>query len=288
MTWRAPLRIDFAGGFIDNLAVMRGEAGFFISAAIQPHVQWTAAGFSSGSYSPCSGLAMSTARNLLTYIQQHGGAAYLKQNALEKIADDVWEFENREYSIRVGKGDVYPIVYGGIQCWECRGEAITKVPFQISQANADQFARHLMLVYSGHSRDSEAILNEFNANYDSGTPRYRNAYHVLSRCGREFGAELARENYDACGALMEENWEAEKILSPKISSTSIDDTYRFAKAHGAGGGKLCGAGGGGYFVFYAKDRRALEQSFRNLRPQCPVLPFSIEYADIRQLNREMR
>ena len=107
---------------------------------------------------------------------------------------------------------------------------------------------------------------------------------MLADGGRSFAKALEKADYIRCAELMEINWEAQKMLAPSSSNKKIDEMFGFAKSNGAIGGKLCGAGGGGAFVFYSKDTDALKNAMKNRFVDCFEIDFEIEYNDIKTLN----
>ena len=283
MMLQAAPRIDFAGGFVDNMAFARGVRGYFTSGTIRPLVSLSAGAAGLEGYRERSGLAISSSLSCLEYLQLKNGPAYLATTGLESFAQEVWEYENRKYKIEVGKGDVWPIVLGGLHCFECNADRISVCPIEFSAAALAALEQRLVLVDSGRSRDSEHILNEFSRRYDSGTREIREAFATLSQCGRAFADTLAAGDIAKCGTIMHRNWEAEKVLAPSVTTPCFDAIYEYAIHHGASGGKLCGAGGGGYFVFVAGDGHAFGRDLVRAFPECAVRPFALEPRNLLQI-----
>jgi galactokinase/mevalonate kinase-like predicted kinase len=281
---RAPLRIDFAGGFTDNISFLEGVPGFICSIAVRPYLERTGGTTDYKNYINGSGLAISTAANCLEFIDTHGGVPYLAEVPLLTLAERVCEYENEKYSITVGKGDVYPIVFGGFHRWECRGEAMRATERAVPRAHLDAFERRSLLLYSGVPRENEKSLEEFNENYYTGKACYREAFQALLECGRDFGEALSRGELDGAGGLISRNWEAEKAAAPSVSNRYIDDVYACAIASGAIGGKLSGAGGGGYFIFYGHAPEAVAARVLARFPECRVQPFAFEHDTVRTIN----
>jgi len=284
MILRAAPRIDFAGGFVDNIAFERGVRGYFTSGAIRPLVSRSAGTVDLQGYRERSGLAISTSLSCLEYLQQlKSGPSYLATTGLESFAQEVWEYENRKYNIEVGKGDVWPIVLGGLRCFECNADRISICPIQFSAATLAALEQQLVLVDSGRSRDSEHILNEFSRRYDSGTGETREAFATLSQCGRAFAETLATGDIAGCGTIMHRNWEAEKVLAPSVTAPYLDAIYEYAVHHGATGGKLCGAGGGGYFIFVVVQPHVFGRDLISAFPECALRPFALEPRNLLQI-----
>jgi D-glycero-alpha-D-manno-heptose-7-phosphate kinase len=281
---KAPLRIDFGGGFADNISFLRGVEGYLSNIAFGPCVEMEQGAFADSKYVSGSGLSISTAMNLLEYVHAHGGLEYLRRVDIERLSHEVWLYENQKYSISVGKGDVYPIVKGGFGCWRCQGDIFERLDLAIPRSTLEELERRLLLVYSGIPREDERTLEDCNTHYDSGRPEYLAAFRRLSECGRLFADALERGNLDECGELIEANWLAEKAFIPRVSNEYLDEVYGYARKNGAGGGKLSGAGGGGYFIFYARDREALAASLPARFEKCLIQPFHIVHEDFIALN----
>ena len=106
----------------------------------------------------------------------------------------------------------------------------------------------------------------------------------LSNCGYRFIRSLAENDFMSCAAIMEENWEAQKLLAKASTNDNLDAMYEFAKENGAYGGKICGAGGGGAFIFYCEDPQRLKQAMKKQFVDCFEIDFEFEYQDIKKLN----
>jgi galactokinase/mevalonate kinase-like predicted kinase len=281
---KAALRLDFAGGFTDNISYLEGVTGYLSSIAVRPYIEYEAGKADYKQYINGSGLAISTAANCLQFVDENGGLPFLAATPLTALAEKVCAYENEKYSIVVGKGDVYPIVFGGFHRWECRGERMEATEGPIPRAHLDALEKRILLLYSGIPRENEKSLEEFNANYLTGGARYRSAYEALKQCGQDFAEALSRGDLDAAGVTISRNWEAEKAAAPSVTNPYIDSVYAHARASGAVGGKLSGAGGGGYFVFYSHDREQLAKRIVARFPDCRVQPFAFEHATVREIN----
>ena len=112
-----------------------------------------------------------------------------------------------------------------------------------------EFNDHLHLFYTGINRQAHSIL----LNIKKKGNQFSN-YEKLSNLAKNFEDELLLGNLDNCGKILSENWMIKKNLDQSVSSLNLDNIYNAAKNSGAIGGKLLGAGGGGYFVFLAKPR----------------------------------
>jgi D-glycero-alpha-D-manno-heptose-7-phosphate kinase len=122
---------------------------------------------------------------------------------------------------------------------------------------------HILLFYTGLSRSTEAILAEQTQDLkreDSAVAAY---YSQIKEIGMEIYTHLKRGNARRFGEMLDEHWRAKKKLGASIASPRIDRLYEIARDNGALGGKISGAGGGGFFLFYAEEgkkdlRRAMQ------------------------------
>jgi len=284
---KSPLRIDFAGGYTDNLAVYYGIESYLSSVAINPHIELTEQGIRTIGSPQGSGLAESTAILFLKHLQ--ASKRFLKEKPLDEIAKELWELELKgldglPHGLAYGIGDSYPLVLGGFNCFRCYGKEVELVKLNIKGETLDLLNDRLLLLSTNIPRKSLDLNDIVCENYESGELKYKTAVSTLSDCALKFAQALEAGNLDECGRLISKNWEAQKQLASQISSSEIDLIYDFAISHGALGGKLCGAGGGGYFVFYTHDRNELGRKLIERFPSCSIQPFQFEYKNIKELN----
>jgi len=161
----------------------------------------------------------------------------------------------------VGKQDQYAAAYGGITCFHFdKDGTVHAEPLQISQGTLHALEDNLMLFFTGFSRSASDILQDQDARTrqaDAGmieNLNYIKELGVRSRSALEGGSPVE------FGALMHEHWEHKRRRSSGMSNPRIDEWYDLGRRHGAVGGKLVGAGGGGFLMFYAEDRDRLRQA----------------------------
>ncbi|MFA5089608.1 MAG: galactokinase [Candidatus Omnitrophota bacterium] len=151
----------------------------------------------------------------------------------------------------IGKQDQYIASVGGITCLEIdRSGKVKLSALELSQDAIDELERNLLFFYTGIKRDSAYVLDDQKKASEADNKDILNALCVIKDLGVEIKYALQRGNIDKFGRLLDEHWKVKKTMSRKISSSSIDECYEFAKRHGALGGKIMGAGGGGFFMFY--------------------------------------
>jgi cytidyltransferase-like protein len=279
-SFKAPLRIDFAGGWADVPFIMHGEPGFVSNVAIKPLIEYHSGKFNFSGYPRGSGLSTSTAAKLLEMISSKNYNAESK--SLAGIAEDLFNLENKELNWAIGRQDQYAIVYGGFHCFEFGQDYGKPVSDEAPRELLEDFHRHLLLLHTGVSRNAQKAVEQVYQNHE--TAAGKEALATINACGKAFGAALAKKDFIRCAAIMEENFVAQKKLASASSNEYLDEMYTFAKAHGAHGGKICGAGGGGAFVFYCDDPKALGLSLKKQFVDCFEIDFEFEYKSIKDLN----
>jgi D-glycero-alpha-D-manno-heptose-7-phosphate kinase len=163
----------------------------------------------------------------------------------------------------VGKQDQYVAAYGGLNCYEFRpDDTVTVAPLAISEDTLREFEVRTLLFSTGIVRQAPEILKD----QDEKTKQRGNAMiaslHQIKQIGYESKAVLESGKLDSFGELLNEHWENKRKRSKMISNPRIDYWYEVARRNGAIGGKLIGAGGGGFLMFLAADptrlRKAME------------------------------
>ena len=164
----------------------------------------------------------------------------------------------------VGKQDQYIAAYGGITCFEIDKTGQVQVsPLAITNKGLHDLEDHLILFFTGYSRSASALLADQKKRSQADDEEMIKNLHFVVELGREIRKALMAADNRAFGSLMHEHWQHKQKRSSGMSNESIDRWYAAAMANGAVGGKLVGAGGGGFLLFYADDvagvREALTQ-----------------------------
>lgn len=278
--YKAPLRIDFAGGWTDVPYIMQGKTGYVSNVAIKPLIEMRNKTFNFSGYPRGSGLSTSTAVKLLEMI---GSKTYnAEPKSLQVIAEDLFNLENKELNWAIGRQDQYAIVYGGFNCFECVEDEAKPLDVKVSKDILEAFRKNLLLLHTGVSRNAQSAVEQVYQNYQ--TEDGKRALDILTDCGYRFIHALAEEDFIACARIMEENWEAQKLLAQASTNENLDAMYTFAKENGAYGGKICGAGGGGAFIFYCEDPQQLKKAMKKKFVDCFEIDFEFEYQTIKELN----
>jgi cytidyltransferase-like protein len=279
--YRAPLRIDFAGGWTDVPYIMGDKKGYVSNITISPLIELISGRFNFSGYPRGSGLSTSTAAKVLELISSKNYNSESK--TLENISEDLFNLENKELNWAIGRQDQYSIVHGGFSCWEFGRDYARRTQLDIPRETLEEFKQGLLLVHTGASRNAQSAVEEVYSNHK--TAAGQDALDKLARYALEFAVALKNKEYILCAEIMEMNFEAQKQLASATSNEYLEEMYAFAKQHGAYGGKIAGAGGGGAYMFYCKDPDKLTQALKKQFIDCFEIYFDFHYLDIKALNR---
>ena len=172
----------------------------------------------------------------------------------QALAEQACDIEMNQASHPVGKHDHYLAAFGGITTLEIEKDGRVHVsPLNLSISTMEDFSINVLLFYTGVTRSSTAILEEQKTSSENGDGSMIDALHRTKDIGYRIKEALEEGNLDRFGQLLHEHWQNKKKRSTKISDDRIDEWYRIARENGAQGGKIMGAGGGGFFMFYCPN-----------------------------------
>lgn len=181
------------------------------------------------------------------------------------VAEDACQIEIQKLGSPIGKQDQYISAIGGLTKFHIdRKGVVTHKPLKMSAHDYRDLEDHLMLFFTGYSRSANEILKEQNDKTiasASNTEMLENL-HFTKELGLQIGTALEHGKIDQFGRLMNTHWEHKKKRSKNMSSGRTDEWYDLALKNGAIGGKLIGAGGGGFLMFLAEDKRRLRRTLR--------------------------
>jgi D-glycero-alpha-D-manno-heptose-7-phosphate kinase len=161
----------------------------------------------------------------------------------------------------VGKQDQYIAAYGGLTCFTFhKDDRVTAEPLRISMETMFDLEDNLLLFFTGFSRSASAILSDQHLRSQANDAEMLSNLHYVKELGLRSRAALESGNATRFGELMHEHWEHKKRRSNRMSNDQIDTWYELARRNGAIGGKLVGAGGGGFLMFYASDRNKVRSA----------------------------
>jgi D-glycero-alpha-D-manno-heptose-7-phosphate kinase len=154
----------------------------------------------------------------------------------------------------IGKQDQYLAAYGGVQCLEIdRLGNVKVVPLCLSDDAIDQLESNTLLFYTGIRRSASEVLAPQSKGASLDKEKVVESMHKIKEIGYEIKKSFKEENLARFGELLDIHWQTKKGLSDKITQSQIDRWYEIARKSGALGGKVMGAGGGGFFMFYCDN-----------------------------------
>ena len=157
----------------------------------------------------------------------------------------------------IGKQDQYIAAYGGITCFEFQKDGNVKAwPLKLSEETLYNLEDNLLLFFTGYSRSASSILKEQHDKSKQDDQAMLENLHFIKDLGRQSAAAMEKGDLREFARLMDVHWQRKKERSGNMSNGQIDQWYETARANGALGGKLIGAGGGGFLMFYADEDKA--------------------------------
>lgn len=168
----------------------------------------------------------------------------------EEIAETAAYIEINELGMPVGKQDQYAAAFGGLNVMTFRTEGVAVEPVGMAKSTLRQLERSLMLFFTGSTRESSKILHHQKRASEENQEQVVGALHAIKALAQEIRMCLEAGDLGSFGELLHHSWEHKKNLAPNITNPFIDRCYDLARRHGALGGKLTGAGGGGFLMLY--------------------------------------
>jgi D-glycero-alpha-D-manno-heptose-7-phosphate kinase len=189
----------------------------------------------------------------------------LKRNMVppHELAEQACHIEIDVLKEPVGKQDQYIAAYGGITCFQfLPDERVIAEPLKMSAEALANLEDNLLLFFTGASRSASEILRDQDSKTRENSRDMLENLHFTKQLGMESRDALLEGNLRKFAELMHIHWEHKKKRSPGMSGGPIDEMYELARANGALGGKLIGAGGGGFLMFYTEDKTRLRHAMR--------------------------
>jgi D-glycero-alpha-D-manno-heptose-7-phosphate kinase len=181
-----------------------------------------------------------------------------------ELAAQACEIELHRLKEPIGKQDQYIAAYGGITCFQFLPDGRVEAwPLKLSEEVRDTLEDNLLLFFTGYARRASAILKEQDVKSKSDDPAMIENLHFVKELGLKSRAALEAGDLREFARLMDVHWQHKKQRSGGMSNPQINQWYDLAMTHGALGGKLIGAGGGGFLMFYAEDKARLRHAMRS-------------------------
>jgi D-glycero-alpha-D-manno-heptose-7-phosphate kinase len=178
-----------------------------------------------------------------------------------ELAELACEIEINRLKEPVGKQDQYIAAFGGVTCFTFHPDGrVEAEPVNASMQSLFDLEDNLLLFFTGFSRSASAVLSDQKTRSEQGDSETLANLHAVKQLGLDSKRALERGDTGQFGEIMHAQWEQKKRRSGAMTNTKIDEWYALGRASGALGGKLVGAGGGGFLMFYAEDHRRLRDA----------------------------
>lgn len=184
--------------------------------------------------------AVTTARGLMLSKQQ--------------IAELACQIEIEKMSAPIGKQDQYAAAYGGLNLIQFSSDSVTVEPLNVAVETRRQLEKNVLLFFTGATRAASSILRAQKKSTEQKDSRVIEAHHAVKAMAFEAKEYLERGDLQSFGKLLDRAWQNKKRFAPGISSPLIDECYDLALQNGALGGKITGAGGGGFLMLYCEPQ----------------------------------
>jgi D-glycero-alpha-D-manno-heptose-7-phosphate kinase len=188
-----------------------------------------------------------------------------------QLAEEACDLEMNRLGEPIGKQDQYIAAFGNVTALTFDTSGNVEVePVPVRDEVLDELQSNLVIMYSGIERRASTVLEEQGKRVQKDDAATLEGMHRIKALGKEVYDILVSGDIDRYGELLHEHWTHKRKLASKMTDDRIDEHYEVARKAGALGGKLMGAGGGGFFMFYARpsDKRAVYEAMvaRGLRP----------------------
>jgi D-glycero-alpha-D-manno-heptose-7-phosphate kinase len=189
-------------------------------------------------------LAAALIRGIATYLD--------RPMSPHDVADLACDVEMRKLGAPVGKQDQFAAAFGGLNAIRFEPSGTTVEPLQTPPGTIERLEGQLLLFFTGTARDSATILREQQRATRDGGGSTLDALQRIKAAAHYCRACLESGDTDAIGELLHDGWEQKRKVAPGVTNQRIDEVYAEARRHGAVGGKILGAGGGGFLLVYCR------------------------------------
>jgi D-glycero-alpha-D-manno-heptose-7-phosphate kinase len=180
-----------------------------------------------------------------------------------QLAEQACEIEIDRLGEPIGKQDQYIAAYGGITCFKFMPDGrVDAWPLKISEETRYNLEDNLLLFFTGYSRAASSILTEQKTKTLAADKAMVENLHFVKELGKQSQRALENGDLREFAQLMDVHWQRKKERAGNMSNSQINEWYDHAMSNGALGGKLIGAGGGGFLMFYGEDKGRLRHAMR--------------------------
>lgn len=175
------------------------------------------------------------------------------------IAQLAFDIERKDLKMAGGKQDQYCATFGGVNFMEFyKDDRVIVNPLRVKQRYLNELAFNILLYYTGTSRLSAEIIDDQTANIKEKKVRSLEAMNTLKEQAYQMKEAVLKGNVEELGIILNKSWASKKQLASSISNSVIDQIYETAIEAGAAGGKISGAGGGGFMMIYCPENSRFE------------------------------
>ncbi len=175
-----------------------------------------------------------------------------------KIAQCAFDIERTDLQLAGGKQDQYAATFGGVNFMEFYADKVIVNPLRIKPQHLNELENNLVLYFTSTSRESATIIKEHVKNVQKKNEKSIEAMHNLKDQSKMMKEALLQGNLDEIGLILDYGFEQKRNMAANISNYDIEKVYAAAKKSGATGGKISGAGGGGFMIFYCPKNTRYE------------------------------
>lgn len=183
-----------------------------------------------------------------------------------EVAELASYIEIQKMSMPIGKQDQYAAAFGGLNRIDFEQARAKVTPLKLTSKTVAQLEEHILLFFTGSTRAASDILSQQKASSENKDPQVMQALHAVKEMAYVVQQALERGDVDALGEILHESWMRKKRFAKNVSNARLDELYELARANGARGGKIAGAGGGGFLMLFCAPTyqeavtRALEET----------------------------
>lgn len=176
--------------------------------------------------------------------------------SLHEIAEEACRLEIEILKKPIGKQDQYMAAFGGLTVLNIDKDGTVQVKkANVSNATIDDLNRNMLMFYTHTSRSADEILSEQSKGAKEEKKNVVDNMHYIKELGYKILDAVESGNITDVGIMFDQHWQHKKRISTKMTNPHFDRIYKIAKENGALGGKISGAGGGGFFLFYVEEKR---------------------------------
>ncbi len=185
---------------------------------------------------------------------------------LHELAEEACDLEINKLGEPIGKQDQYMAAFGGLTVLDIKKNGNVNVrSAKLEDSSMDDLNRNLLMFYTNTTRSANKILSEQSKAIREKKENVVKNMHYIKEIGYKILEALEGGNVTDVGLLFDKHWQYKKMISTKISNPWFDEIYETAKQNGALGGKISGAGGGGFFLFYTEENHSkLREALRKM------------------------